>query len=283
VIGNRSVLYFEKNMETNKNYYVYVISETKGMKPIYVGKGVGNRCYWHIYAVKSNYHYNRKLYNKIKKITKNFTEMQNITIHKDNYFEKECEAFNREKELISNIGIDNLCNLTAGGDGASLSKDIIKKIIKSRKSNGKPWHTSQTKINIGNSRRGKHHSEETRAKLREINLGEKSCRFSVKHTDKAKILMSKNHCDFFGEKNPFYGKTHSQETKDYFRLRYGCEWIILHDNKRTIVIGKSAVKKYVEDYNIKNNTTMSYKTLLMYKQIKKYNIKLMKNNGVSNG
>ncbi len=264
-------------MKPRYKHYVYIISETKDMKPIYIGKGIGNRCNWHIYAAKAGYHYNTKLYNKLKKLTKNFMEMENIGIHKDSYFENEFDALTRERELISKIGIDKLCNLTFGGEGASLSKDVIQKIVKSRKSNGKTWHTPETKINIGNGRRGKPHSEETKNKLREMFLGEKSCRFGVKHTDRTKMLMSKNHFDITGEKNPFYGKTHSQETRDYFRLKYGYEWTILHNGKRTNVIGKSAIKQYVEDYNLKNNSSISYKSLLMYKEIKKDNIKLLKN------
>jgi len=258
------------------DYYVYVIAETKTMKPIYIGKGKNNRLNWHIFAIKSGYHYNKKLSNKINKITENFTKLENISIFKDSVFEKECDALHREKELISMIGIDKLCNLTLGGDGSSLTKDSMEKIIKARRLNGKPWHTEQTKINIGNGRRGKPHSQETKEKLRNMFLGNKSCRFGVNHTEETKKLMSQNHADIRGEKNPFYGKHHTQAVKDYFRLKYGHVWVILHNGNKIDVVGKSAIKKYVEEYNKNNNTSISYKSLLMYKHIKKDNIQILK-------
>lgn len=263
-------------MRKTNDYYVYVIAETKTMKPIYIGKGKNNRLNWHMFAIKNGYHYNKKLSNKIHKITENFTKLENISIHKDSVFEKESDALHREKELISMIGIDKLCNLTLGGDGSSLTKDSMEKIIKSRRSNGKPWHTEQTKINIGNGRRGKPHSQETKEKLRNLFTGNKSCRFGVKHTEETKRIMSENHVDISGEKNPFYGKHHTQKVKDYFRLKYGQEWIILHIGNIIKVVGKSEVKNYVEDYNKKNNTFISYKSLLVSKHIKKHNIQLLK-------
>ena len=260
----------------NSKYYVYVIMETHTIKPIYIGKGRNNRLNWHIYAIKSGYHYNHKLSNKISKITENLTKMENIFIYKDSVFENECDALYREKELISIIGIDNLCNLTFGGESGKLTKDSIAKTIESRRLNGKQWHTEETKIKIGNSRRGKPHSQETKDMLRNLSLGTKSHRFGVSHTEETRRLMSENHADFNGEKNPFYDKNHTKDVKDYFRLKYGHEWKIIHKGTEIDVVGKGAIKYYVEEYNKTHNTNISYKTLLMYKNIKKHNIKIVK-------
>ena len=97
------------------------------------------------------------------------------------------------------------------------------------------------------------------------------------HTDDARQLMSKNHVDFNGEKNPFYGKSHSKEVRDMFRFKYGYEWVIHHNGNQILVVGKSGVKEYVENYNKENNVSISYKTLIMYKKIKKHNIQLVQN------
>jgi len=46
-----------------------------------------------------------------------------------------------------------------------------------------------------------------------------------KHTQKTKLLMSKNHVDVSGIKNPFYGKNHSIKTRNYWRgIRKGVHY-----------------------------------------------------------
>lgn len=54
--------------------------------------------------------------------------------------------------------------------------------------------------------RGKHHTEETKEKIRKSNLGHPVSEEMRQH-------MRENHTDFSGEKNPFYGKKHSLETR----------------------------------------------------------------------
>lgn len=72
-----------KKLRKKNDYYVYVISETKTMKPIYIGKGKNNRLNWHIFAIKSGYHYNKNnnssisyktllMYKNIKNTTYNY-------------------------------------------------------------------------------------------------------------------------------------------------------------------------------------------------------------------
>lgn len=244
------------------------------MSPIYVGKGKNNRAKWHLSASKFGYHYNKKLERKLKKLTNDFIDMGNITIEIDSSYNDEHSALNRECELISEIGLSNLCNLTNGGESPSISSESIKKIIESRKSNGKSWHSEETKKKIGESGRGRKHTEEWKRKFKE---NHPKPMMGKNHTDDTKKLMSINHVDFSGEKNPFYGKSHSKETRDYFRMKYGYEWIIIHNGIETSVVGKSAVKEYVEKYNKENNVSISYKTLIMYKKIKKHNIQLVQN------
>lgn len=260
------------NVDSNL-YYVYILRESSTMEPIYIGKGKRNRALWHLYASKFGYHYNKKLERKIRKLTNNFINIESIIIDIDSQYNDENMALNRECELIRDIGINNLCNLTEGGDNPHLSSDSIKKIVSSRKSNGKPWHSNETKEKIGKASLGRKRSEASKQKFSE---NHPKPMLGKKHTDKTKLLMSKNHVDFTGNKNPFYGKTHTKEVKNFLRMAFSCNWIIYHDDKQISVVGKTGVKDYIENYNKENNTRISYKTLLMYKKINKHNIQLIK-------
>lgn len=56
-------------------------------------------------------------------------------------------------------------------------------------------------------------SEKTREKMRENTLGERNPFYGKKHTDGTRELLSKLASERYkGENNPFYGKTHSKET-----------------------------------------------------------------------
>ena len=61
---------------------------------------------------------------------------------------------------------------------------------------------------------GKHHTEETKQKLRDINNGKEGYWRNHKITDSMKENMSKNHANVSGKNNPMYGKTHSKEAKE---------------------------------------------------------------------
>ena len=260
-------------------YYVYVIRETKSASPIYVGKGKNNRAKWHLYASKFGYHYNKKLERKLNKLTNNFKDISKIEIHIDTEYDSECDALSREMQIITEIGLHRLCNLTQGGESPSLSETSVKKIVESRKSNGKPWHSEETKKRIGEAGRGKKRSEETLQKFRQ---NPQKPMLGKTHTEETKKLMSMNHADFNGEKNPFFGKSHSKEVRDTFRFKYGHEWTIHHNGNQVSVVGKSGIREYVEKYNRENNVSISYKTLIMYKKINKHNIEIVSNGSWSN-
>lgn len=57
-------------------------------------------------------------------------------------------------------------------------------------------------------------TQETLQKLRKINLGENNPQFGIKNS---KITRFKKSIAMRGEKNPFYGKTHSQKTIDIIK------------------------------------------------------------------
>ena len=59
-------------------------------------------------------------------------------------------------------------------------------------------------------KKGKHHSEETKNKMREVKKGEKNPFYGKHHSDETRKKLSEAN---IGENNPMYGKHHSEETK----------------------------------------------------------------------
>jgi hypothetical protein len=97
-----------------------------------------------------------------------------------------------------------LYNITDGGDGVTgykYSDERREKFIKSM---------------IGNKYAvGYRHTEETKKRMSEIRKG-KSVNIGRKHTEESKKKMSNSR---MGDKNHFYGKKHSEETKNLIRLK----------------------------------------------------------------
>jgi hypothetical protein len=111
----------------------------------------------------------------------------------------EAEAFKHEIYMIAvfgrkDIGTGILRNKSDGGQGTSgkiVSEETRKKL---------------REINLG-----KKYSEETKAKLRKIKGGRNHPLYGKKHSEKTKKLISESR---IGTKNPFYGRKQSQEWKD---------------------------------------------------------------------
>ena len=119
----------------DKIFYVYQLV-TSNDELIYIGKGSGNRMYKHsIIAMGSsiNRTKNPKLYNKIKKVIDNGGFVKPEIIFKSTL---ESDCLNEEIKLIGDIGLENLCNLTIGGEGTSgynLSEETKMKMSKAKK------------------------------------------------------------------------------------------------------------------------------------------------------
>lgn len=111
-------------------YYVYFLKD--GDDVFYVGKGTGNRMYYHYKtALKTNIRL--PVLDKIRKMVS-----ENRTIVYEKVFETndQQEAYIKEKTTIKEIGIDNLKNITQGGEGATyvhLTEQHRKNISKSIK------------------------------------------------------------------------------------------------------------------------------------------------------
>jgi len=166
------------------DYYVYKLVDPRTNKIFYVGKGCKKRMYEHVKNVQRGRipNNNRHLYHKIKQILDLGLK---ITYKKLFFTKNEQQAYNKEKELITKIGLKTLCNITSGGEGNS---QIIGAYI-GRK------HSDRTKEKISIARKGQKLSEETKKKISSALKGRihtKTARKKLSYAHKGKIL-SKEH------------------------------------------------------------------------------------------
>ncbi len=196
-------------------YYVYLLIDSITGKIFYIGKGCKKRMYEHVKDVQRGRipNNNNRLKNKIKKI---LSAGYKIKYKKILITENEQKAFAKEIELIKKIGLENLCNLTYGGEGNIPSEETKRKMSKN---NGRYWlgkklskkhrqklsyahkgkklseeHkrkigikskgrilSEETKQKMSDSQKGKYHTTETKKKMSEAKKGKK---LSEKHKRK---------------------------------------------------------------------------------------------------
>jgi hypothetical protein len=192
-------------MEDKKHYvYVYLDPRKKGeffygdykfeYEPFYVGKGKDYRHKRHLNESQLSDKSHKS--NLIKKLISN-GQYPNILILKNGIDEK--EAFDLEKKIILSIGrfdlkTGPLTNKTEGGEGISGYKwdEEQKNKIKNRKPSRLGLKTSEShKQKISKANKGKTWSDDI----------ERVAKFSE---------LKKEQCS--GEKNPFFGKKHTEET-----------------------------------------------------------------------
>jgi hypothetical protein len=187
------------------NSYVYALIDPRNNKPFYIGKGVGNRCYFH--EKEAKYYKNRKslklskirqllyagLSPVVKKIEENISDEQAI----------ELECF-----LISEIRDFGICltNMTDGGDGAKGYKhtDEHKAYISCIQKNRVVSEETKEKMRKPKSERGRKNianarletnyrpSEETKKKVSNTLRGRPSPMKGRCHTEASKIKMSES-------------------------------------------------------------------------------------------
>jgi len=177
----------------DKKFYVYKLI-TSDDELIYIGKGSGNRMNKHVQIAMGNSinrTKNPKLYNKIKKIISNGGFIIPKVVFEST---SEDDCFNEEIKIISEIGLDNLCNLTIGGEGTSgyfLSEETRMKMSKAKKNQWRDKWVAGRKITKEHKEKllenpqlfkkghegywkGKSLSEETRMKMSKAKKGQKS-------------------------------------------------------------------------------------------------------------
>ena len=87
-------------------------------------------------------------------------------------------------------------------------------------------HSEEHKEKISKSLKGRVFSNEHKEKIRETQIGEKNSFFGKTHTEEARKKMSHK-----GKKNPFFGKTHSREILE---KKSKCLWQITHPNGKIV-------------------------------------------------
>ena len=95
-------------------FYVYKLISTINNKIIYIGKGKNDRMYKHKLFALNNKHENKKLERTILKILKSGGD---IVCEKIYFDLSEEVALEKEKQIIAEIGLKNLCNISIGGIG----------------------------------------------------------------------------------------------------------------------------------------------------------------------
>ncbi len=92
-------------------YYVYLLKD--GDQAFYVGKGTGKRMYQH--AAEARRGVRSPCLDKIRKLER---EGRRIVYDKVLVTGDQEDAYRKEIELIAQLGLENLTNLTHGGEGA---------------------------------------------------------------------------------------------------------------------------------------------------------------------
>ena len=217
-------------MVNPNRFYTYAYLR-EDRTPYYIGKGQKKRIYDR----------SGKPCHIPKDKTKIIFLKQNLT---------EDEAFRHEEYMIGvfgriDIGTGILRNKSNGGQGASgaiRSEETKRKMSEAQK--GKILTEEQRK-NIGRASKGRIHSEETRKKLREKRVGKKPA-LGMKHTDEAKKKISDK---TKGENNPFYGKTHNENTKSKLSSRHN-KLLCFVSPTGEVVKEFTTIRNFCKKYNL---------------------------------
>lgn len=162
------------------NYYVYELIDPKTGDVFYVGYGKNDRMFQHIKEAKSSAFNSHKL-NKIRQILN--SGYIDILYNKPYQNLTKADAKSKEIELIDFHGLQNLTNITKGGDGGDTlsnhpnKKEIGNKIsIKLKEKYEDPAFLEKRKKEIIRATETRkqnfyHHSEETKQKISQSHKG----------------------------------------------------------------------------------------------------------------
>jgi len=98
------------------SHYVYALIDPKNLEPYYIGKGVNHRIQEHFQPNKLKTCNNHHKVNKIRQIQNEGYEPKKYTAKLQKELTKE-KAFELEKFIISELGLENLTNIHEGGNG----------------------------------------------------------------------------------------------------------------------------------------------------------------------
>lgn len=164
-----------------KDFYVYEHRRESDGVVFYVGKGCGNRA---------------KTTSKRNKYWQNIVNKHGFTYHIIKSCLSEEEAFSLEQEIIEKYGVENLANLTGGGDGMKRPKPEVRARFSELQT--KRWLNDDYRSNLVEQMRGRKASAETRAKMSNSASGKVRPESHCKALSKA--LRGKPKPEGYGEK-----------------------------------------------------------------------------------
>jgi len=134
------------------------------------------------------------------------------------------------------------------------------------------------KISLNSQKKRKPRSEETKQKLSDSHKGKKFSKEHIKNlseSHKGPHPKNRNHADFKGQKNPFYGKQHSNKTKKIISQKKSgvIESEETKQKKSISMIGKNKYKRTEETKRKLSNSLMGRKLTSEHK------LNISKNNG----
>lgn len=225
--------------------YIYLDPRKKGnyefgkykfeYEPFYIGYGKNKRHLSHINPKKWRRDKNKHKVNKIKKIINTCSEPIIIKLY-ENLKPKEAKKI--EIELINLIGrydkqLGPLVNMTSGGDGivdnviTEETREKLSKVWKGRKR--KPF-TEEHKKNISKATSGKNNANWKHGRTNKKTNCEKCNKSISKYNKKGAVRSLCKSCDI----NPFYGKSHTDETKQKISLK--CKGNIPPNAKKIVML-----------------------------------------------
>jgi len=212
-------------------FYVYHLIDPRNNLPFYVGKGKDKRMYDHEHLVRNGKipQNNTYLFRKIKKILSAGLTINYKKIY-ENLFEQ--DALDKEVEeegRLKKEGI-KLCNLVPCGSGGNyfqyMSPSKIRR-IKKKISNACKGRivTNETRQKLRKLQLGRIRSKETRKKISIAKTGKKmsikTCKkMSISHTG---LHHSKEHCESISKslKGIIFSDEHKNKLSDFAKTRTG--------------------------------------------------------------
>jgi len=145
-------------MEERNDFYVYVHTRATDGSVFYVGKGKGKRAWFKGGRSKHWKHIVAKHGYNVVVVQDNLTEGQSYVL---------------EIILINDIGLENLCNMTYGGEGGSVRGRIVSSETKRKLSefNKGKKRSDESKQKQSSSMKGKIKTKEHKQKLSEVHKG----------------------------------------------------------------------------------------------------------------
>jgi hypothetical protein len=225
-------------------YYCYELIDMRDNSVFYVGKGKGKRAYQH---KKNALAENRKVYNHFlqRKILSILQDGYDININFVCFYENEKDAFEEEKRLISFYGKNKLCNLTDGGEGGdTFTNNPNKEEIRKK-------HSESSK--------GRKLSEKSKKIFSDVKKGEKNPNWKGRSCTEE--TRRKKSIAFAKEKNPFFGKKHSEEAKKRMSEKR------LGKNNKNSILTEEQVLEIREKYSSGNYTQKELGQLFGVKEV----------------